>query len=146
MQAGMKLKKSDVRTVRLPEKALPKTAVVDEALAYDRVLLFPVSANEALTNAKLTSTSRAEGLASTIEPGMRAISVQITDMSSAAGLIQPRSHVDVLFTRPGSMSEAVTSTILEDVTVMSIGRVTEVSQNISIRKLRGPPIRRQRCW
>lgn len=130
MQAGMKLKKSDVKTVHLPEKALPKTAVVDEAMAFDRVLLFPVSANEALTNAKLTSTSRAEGLASTIEPGMRAISVQITDMSSAAGLIQPRSHVDVLFTRPGSMSEAVTSTIVEDVTVMSIGRMTEVSQNI----------------
>lgn len=129
MPAGTKLKKSDVKVVRLPEKALPKTAVLEEDRAVGSVLLFPVSANEPFTAAKLTSTNRIEGLASTIEPGMRAISVPITDSSSAAGLIQPRSHVDVLFTRPGTMSEAVTSTILENVIVMSIGRVTEVVQN-----------------
>lgn len=129
LPAGTKLKKTDVKMVRIPEKSLVKTAVLDEAMALDRVLLFPVSANETLTNAKLTSTARAEGLASTIEPGMRAISVQINDASGVSGLIQPRSKVDVLFTRPGSLAEAVTSTILEDITVLSIGRVTEVSQN-----------------
>lgn len=132
MPAGTKLKKSDLEVVHVPEKALPKTAVLDEHTAVDRVLLFPVSTNEPLTNAKLTSSSRAEGLASTIEPGMRAISVQITDTSGVAGLIQPRSHVDVLFTRTGSMAEAVTSTILEDIVVLSIGRVTEVSQNAAL--------------
>ena len=129
LPAGTKLKKSDVKLVQIPEKALPKTAIMDEAMAVDRVLLFPVSTNETFTNAKLTSTTRAEGLASTIEPGMRAISVQINDASGVSGLIQPRSKVDVLFTRPGSLSEAVTSTILEDVTVLSIGRVTEAAQN-----------------
>lgn len=132
MPAGTKLKKTDVRLVRVSEKALPKNAVLEESLAVDRVLLFPVSTNETLTNVKMTTSSRAEGLASTIEPGKRAISVNITDTSGVAGLIQPRSHVDVLFTRPGSMAEAVTSTILEDVTVMSIGRVTEVAQNAAI--------------
>jgi len=39
--------------------------------------------------------------------------VAINDTSGVAGLIQPRAHVDVLFTRPGSMAEAVTTTILE---------------------------------
>ena len=129
LPAGTKLKKGDVKLVQIPEKALPKTAIMDEAMALDRVLLFPVSTNETFTNAKLTSTTRAEGLASTIEPGMRAISVQINDASGVSGLIQPRSKVDVLFTRPGSLSEAVTSTILEDITVLSIGRVTEAAQN-----------------
>jgi Flp pilus assembly protein CpaB len=42
-------------------------------------------------------------------------------------LIQPRAHVDVLFTRTGSMAEAITSTILEDVVVLAMGRVTEVT-------------------
>src|SRR5216683_6375463 len=66
MPAGTRLKKADVKLVYIPEKAIPKTAVLDEASALDRVLLFPVSTNETLTNAKLTSSSRAEGLASTI--------------------------------------------------------------------------------
>jgi pilus assembly protein CpaB len=59
--------------------------------------------------------------------GMRAVTVPINDASGVAGLIPPRAHVDVLFTRPGSASEAVTSTILEDVIVLAMGRVTEVS-------------------
>lgn len=127
MQAGTRLRKADLKIVRVAENDLPRTAVMDEAGALDRILLFPAYQNEPLTGAKLTSPSRAEGLAATIEPGKRAISVQITDTSGVAGLVQPRSHVDVLFTKTGSMAEAVTSTILEDVTVLSVGRVTEVS-------------------
>ena len=57
--------------------------------------------------------------------GMRAVTVPINDTSGVAGLIPPRAHVDVLFTRPGSASEAVTSTILEDVIVLAMGRLTE---------------------
>lgn len=132
MPAGTRLKKADLKLVRIPEKDLPKTAVLDLAATQDRVLLFPVYTNEPLTGAKLTTTSRAEGIAATIEPGMRAISVQIADSSGAAGLIQPRSHVDVLFTRPGTMSEAVTSTVLENVVVLSVGRATEVSSTANL--------------
>ena len=53
------------------------------------------------------------------------MSVQITDVSGVAGLIQPNSQVDVLFTRPGSMAEATTSTILQNVKVLSTGRQTQ---------------------
>ncbi len=88
-------------------------------------MLFPVSANEPITLSKIASATGIEGLAATIEVGKRAISVPITDASGVAGLIQPRAHVDVLFTKPGTMAEAVTTTILEDVIVLAIGRNTE---------------------
>jgi len=55
------------------------------------------------------------------------VSVPFNDSSGAGGLIQPRSHVDVLFTRTGSMNEAVTTVLLENVVVMGIGRNTEVA-------------------
>lgn len=126
MPAGTRIKKTDLRVVKLGEKDLPRGAIQLDTMALERVLLFPVGQNEALTTAKLSSAAGAEGLPSTIEPGKRAISVQISDNSGVAGLIQPRAHVDVLFTRSGSMAEAVTSTILEDVVVLSIGRTTEV--------------------
>ena len=47
-----------------------------------------------------------------------------------AGLIQPNSKVDVLFTRPGSMAEATTSTILQNVKVLSTGRQTQTGQAV----------------
>jgi pilus assembly protein CpaB len=71
-----------------------------------------------------------------IEPGKRAVSVPITDISSAGGLIQPRSRVDVLFTRTGSMREALTTTILQDVTVISIGKLTEAGQQLDPKAIR----------
>ena len=88
-----------------------------------------MNANEPLSTTKVASASGAEGLPSMIEHGKRAISVPVTDATSVAGLIEPRAHVDVLFTRTGSMAEAVTTTILEDVVVMSIGRNTEVQSS-----------------
>ncbi len=126
LPAGTRLKKSDVRMVNVVDRDVPKTAIRDISSVLERPLLFPVSANEPLSTAKVASAGGIEGLPAMIEHGKRAISVPVTDASSVAGLVQPRAHVDVLFTRTGSMAEAVTTTILEDVVVMSIGRNTEV--------------------
>lgn len=128
MPIGSRIRKSDIRLVEALDKTLPKGALFQEKEAIDRALLFPVSANEALTNFKLTSAGGADGIPSTIEAGMRAISVQINDSSGVAGLIQPNSRVDVLFTRPGSMTEAVTAVILQNIKVLAIGRQVQMNQ------------------
>src|SRR5436305_9672345 len=129
MPAGTRLQKSDIRKVRVPEKDAPKLGVTDEKQLIDRPLLFPVSANEPITPVKIASVGGAEGVPALIEVGKRAISVQVNDTSGVAGLIQPRAHVDVLFTKTGSMAEALTSTILENVVVLAIGRNTEVANS-----------------
>lgn len=126
MPAGTRLQHSDLKTVRVPEKDVPKAAILDQRVAIDRPLLFPVGANEAIISNKVASAAGAEGLPALIEVGKRAVSVPITDSSGVAGMIQPRAHVDVLFTKPGSNAEAVTTTILEDIVVLAMGRVTEV--------------------
>ena len=103
--------------------------------ALDRALLYPFVANEPLDDVQACRDRQAaEGVPATIEPGMRAISVQINDSSGVAGLIQPNSRVDVLFTRPGSMAEAVTSVILQNVKV-SLSAARFRSGRRSTRKL-----------
>ncbi|MBI4889001.1 MAG: Flp pilus assembly protein CpaB [Acidobacteria bacterium] len=127
MSAGTRLGRGDVKLVTVPEKDMPRAAVLDARLVEGHALLYPVMMNEPLTTSKLSSMKGAEGLPATIDNGMRAVSIPVSDVSGAAGLIQPRSRVDVLFTRPGSMAEALTTTVLEDVTVLSIGRNTEAA-------------------
>ncbi len=127
LPAGTRLQKGDLKQVKVGDKDLAKGAITDEKAALGHPLLFPVNMNEPITVSKLASAGGPEGVAAMIEPGKRAVSVAITDISGAAGLIMPRSHVDVLFTKPGSMAEAVTTTVLQDVIVLSVGRVTEVS-------------------
>ena len=121
MPVGTLLKKSDLKLVNYPERQVPKGSIFQIASAENRVLMMPLNTNEPVLNGKLSDMTTVEGVSSTIDRGYRAVSVQVTDVSGVAGLIQPGSHVDVIFTRPGSMAEATTSTILQNVKVISTG-------------------------
>lgn len=133
MQLGTLLRTGDLRMVNYPERDIPKGVVFDTKDAVNRVLLFPISSNEPVTISKLSGTTSVEGVSSTITPGYRAVTVQITDVTGVAGLIQSNARVDVLFTRPGTMAEATTSLILQNVKVLSTGRMASASQPIDPR-------------
>jgi pilus assembly protein CpaB len=122
MPLGTLLRKSDLKLVNYPQKDVPKGVAFKTDDAINRVLKVSVASNEPILQTRLSDMTSVEGVASTIDPGYRAMSVQITDVSGVAGLIQPGSKVDVLFTRPGSMAEATTSTILQNIKVISVGR------------------------
>ncbi len=130
MRVGEIIRKADLKTVAVLTKDFPKDGITADKDAIDHVVLYPVNANEPLVAPKLSPLSGAEGIPATIEPGQRAVSVQITDVSGVAGLIVPGAHVDVLFTRPGTMTEAITSTILQNVKVLAIGHAVQVGQTI----------------
>jgi len=140
MPLGTLLRTADLRMVNYPERDVPKGVVFDPKDAVNRVLLFPINSNEPITISKLSATTSVEGVSSTIEPGYRAVSVQISDVSGVAGLIQPNSRVDVLFTRPGTMAEATTSIILQDVKVLSTGRLAPAGQAPDPRTPRSPVV------
>lgn len=126
LPTGSRLRKEDLKVIEVFTKNAPQAALTTPAEALGRALIHPISANEPLTTTRLTSTSGAEGAAAVITPGKRAVSVSFTDASGAAGLLQPQSRVDVLYTRTGSAVEALTVTVLEDVEVLSIGRALQV--------------------
>jgi pilus assembly protein CpaB len=134
MAAGTKLGKGDLRIISAIERDLPKGAITEAKDVLGKALLYPVGTNEPITAVRLSTLGGAEGISATIEPGMRAMSVAFTDATGVSGLIQPRSHVDVLYTRTGNSSEALTATILEDIVVLSIGRNTEVQPTVTNTK------------
>lgn len=140
LPAGTQLNTLNVRTVNYPVHALPKGSAAIAKDVLGRVVLYPVSAGEPLLIAKLSAKTSPEGVSSTIRDGFRAVSVPVTDASGVAGLIMPQSHVDVLFTRAGSMEEASTSTILQNVEVLSIGRSAPSSQPADPRAPRSPVV------
>ena len=125
---GTRVAKKDLKTLSVLSRDVPKGAILAEKDAVDRVALYPMAANTPLSAMGLSTVAGGEGIAATIEAGYRAVSIPITDVSSVAGLVQPGSHVDVLFTRPGNMMEAVTTTILQNVRVLSIGKNVQGSQ------------------
>jgi pilus assembly protein CpaB len=137
---GTLVKKSDLKQVNFPERLVPKGAVLKSADAEDRVVMFPLLNQEPVLASKLSEQTRVEGVASMIKPGLRAVSVQISDVTGVAGLIQAHSRVDVLFTRPGSIEEAATTTILQDVEVLSAGKLLATGQTLDPKAPRAPVV------
>jgi pilus assembly protein CpaB len=137
---GTLLRQSDVRLVNYPAHDVPKGVVVQTKDATSRVALVPLYANEPVLLSKLSAPTSVEGFASIIQPGYRAVSVPITDASGVAGLIQPNSRVDVLFTRTGSLAEAATTTILQDIKVISTGKLLPAGQAADPRAPKSPTV------
>lgn len=140
MPLGTLLRATDLKLANYPEKDIPKGAAFKIEDATRRVLLAPLNTNEMVVLTRLSATTSAEGVSATIDPGYRAVSVQITDVSGVAGLIQPNSRVDVIFTRPGSMAEATTSTILQNAKVLSTGKTLQTGQTVDPRAPKSPVV------
>ena len=132
LPAGYLLREADLTQVALrqqdaPAGVFPATRKSD---VVNRVLLIDVSAKEPLLDQKLARRTGSEGIASTIDEGMRAVAVKIDSVSGAGDLLEPGARVDVLFTKPGKMSEAITTTILQNVKLLSVGRKTRPGEKL----------------
>ncbi|MBL7077048.1 MAG: Flp pilus assembly protein CpaB [Kiritimatiellae bacterium] len=68
-----------------------------------------------------------KGLADTVKPGMRALSISVSGAASVSGMVTPNDRVDVLGTfsfpseRVAGEMETVTLTVLQDVTILAVG-------------------------
>lgn len=68
------------------------------------------------------------GLAPTIKPGLRAVSISVGGAAAVSGLVQPNDRVDILGTfafpsrRNPTEMETVTLTLLQDVSVLAVGQ------------------------
>jgi pilus assembly protein CpaB len=125
LPVGAIIHKTDLKRVSVASKDLPKGALTEERQVLDRVVLYPFSANQPLVDSALSKIGAPEGIPATIPEGYRAVSIQINDSSELAGLISPGVRVDVLYTRPGTMTEAISSTILQNVKVLAMGKMVQ---------------------
>ena len=91
-------------------------------------------------NGKLAAKGSGEGLTALIEPGMRAVSVQVNEISGVSGFIQPGTRVDVLFTRTFSNGDAATTTILQNIKVVAYGRQLDASAKLDSRDTTRPTV------
>jgi len=137
---GKRILAEDLKSLSLDRKDLPKGVFRKGSDLVDRSVAVPVIAGEVVLNAKLTAKGSGEGLTALIEPGMRAVSVQINEISGVSGFIQPGTRVDVLFTRTFSNGDAATTTILQNVRVIAYGRQLDPAGKLDPRDTARPTV------
>jgi pilus assembly protein CpaB len=125
LQVGAKLEDRDIRLARFPQSVIPPGAFTKKAQVVGRGIVLPVSRGEFILPGKLAAANAGSGLPSLIPPGMRAVSVRVNDVVSVAGFVQPGSRVDVLATGNQGNNDRQTTTVLENVAVIAVGKNLE---------------------
>src|SRR5712691_2135927 len=117
---GTRLNAADVKRVGWPSSSPLPGAFTSVQDVVGRGLVTAVSENEPITELKLAPRDAGAGLAPTIPPGMRAISVKVNEVIGVAGFAVPGARVDVLATvrHPG---DAVTRVLVANVQVLTAG-------------------------
>ena len=126
LSVGNKITNDDLKLVRIPEGAIPPTAIRHKAEVLDRGIILPIPAGDFILGSKLAAEKAGAGLPSLIPPGMRAMSVRVNEVVSVAGFVLPGTRVDVLLTgNPGGGGDQQTTTVLENVAVLATGQKLE---------------------
>lgn len=126
---GTRLEKTMLRVVKYPRESVPAGAFSTvDSVAGQTTKVF-LSAREPVTATKLSS--RGGGLSMLVRPNMRAVSVEVNQVSGVSGFVLPGDRVDVLVTvnRVQDVEEAFTNTILQKIEVLAAGQKTAQQDN-----------------
>lgn len=99
---GLLLRDEDLGWRTLPQSQVPKGAItekMDSSLAQGALLRHPLKADSIIKTNDIISANAPGFLAAALKPGMRAVSLQVDDVSGNAGLIQPGDYVDMILTQ-----------------------------------------------
>ncbi len=139
MGVGVTVKNTDVRLEKRATDSFPKNAFSKIEDVVDRPVISNILLDEALLDGRLAARGSGLGLAPIIPVGMRAVSVRVNDVASVAGFVLPGMRVDILVTgRPPSSDQAMTSTVLQNLLVLSVG--TNVQADAKGQAIQAPSV------
>ncbi|NWG46288.1 MAG: Flp pilus assembly protein CpaB [Alphaproteobacteria bacterium] len=132
IEIGVRLAPGDLRWQPWPKSAVNGQFITREGTpgaldeATGAVVRVPMIEGEPVVEAKLVRSSDGGFMAARLQPGMRALSIEISAETGAGGFILPNDRVDVILTREladegGRRGKAFqTETILQSVRVLAI--------------------------
>lgn len=133
IDVGHRLTAEDLKWQKWPKDGVAANFISKEANpsgletmigAVARTVLF---SGEPATEGKLVHAESASFMAATLSPGMRAVSVEISEGTAAGGFILPNDRVDVIISATENTDEsgnqrAFTRTLLENIRVLAVGQ------------------------
>lgn len=123
LNVGTTIKPGDVTINKVPLAAFPKSGFMKVEEVLDRPVVSNILAEEAVIEGRLAPRGSGAGLAPIIPVGMRAVTVRVNDVVGVAGFVLPGMRVDITVTgRPPSSTETITTTVLQNITVLSAGQ------------------------
>jgi pilus assembly protein CpaB len=116
-----------VKRVTVPATGAEPDALSDTVPAVGSLSLISIPAGAQLTASKVGRPSDV-GLPVRLDPGMRAVSIQIDKVKGVSGLVQPGDRVDIIAIPPRSGNDPPpAAAILRGIKVLAVGTTLEQS-------------------
>ncbi len=122
-----------ITLTELPTEAIISGAMTDTSSVAGKISDIGIFAGEQVLGPKLNSTGESDGktLAYAIEPGMRAITISVSETSGVAFMLTPGDHVDIMGyflieeekENEETEKTSYTSMVLENITVLAVDNV-----------------------
>ena len=119
--AGIAITADDIKMIDIAKEAIPLGAAPKGELLLGRISKVNIAAGEIILDRMLNLPGASGGLAYSITPGMRAISMGVNEISDVAGFVLPGNYVDVLLTSKDDAGRP-TSKMLSRVLVMAVAQ------------------------
>lgn len=130
ISAGTRITEEMVKVVDVPESLLVSGVYDDADLVVGEVSTVAIGASEQITRLKIGLLVPDQGLSGVVALGMRAVSVEVDEVTAVGGNLLPGDRVDILVTTrieraPGLAEDEYilrTTTLLQDVEVLSVAQ------------------------
>lgn len=130
ISAGTEITADMVKIVNVPNDLLVSGAYADSELVVGDVARVAIAQGEQITRNKIGIAVPDKGLSGVLPLGMRAIGINVEEVTAVGGLLLPGDHVDLVATyrikrAPGLAEDEYilrTETILQNVEVLSVAQ------------------------
>lgn len=137
---GRELKKGDVRWQEWPKSSVfPGAAVREEGQDADKVfkdgrLARNIGKGEPVMKSALLSNAKGNMVSASLDPGQRAVAIEVDAASTAGGFIGPGDFVDIILTYRESVSSDDESPVIQNMIELNLDKLaTEtILQNVKI--------------
>lgn len=135
MRYGERLSPTDVQAIRWPSAFVPFGAFTtrDQLFPPDadgqRTVLRVIERNEPLLSVKLTAPGEDAGVASRLEQGTQAFTLQIDVVAGVSGFLRPGDRVDVYWTGTGRDGDGVTRLIRSSLEIVALDQTSDMDRN-----------------
>jgi pilus assembly protein CpaB len=142
LKYGQVLTKDDVKTIEWPLKSIPETAFTktkdlfgDDGETDTRIVIRVIDPGEILLSTKVTNLGEDAGVASRLEKGMRAFTINVDVASGVSGFLRPGDKIDIYWTGQVERGSIVTKLIMDGISLIAIDQTSgEVSSAATVAK------------
>ena len=126
INVGVSVKAEDLKLTKVAIDTFPKGAFSKVEEVVGRPAISSILQEEAISEGRLGARNAGTMISPMIPPGMRAVTIRVNEVVGVAGFVMPGMKVDVLVTgRPPNGEETVTTTVLQNMVVLSAGQVMQ---------------------